>query len=68
MPRFRAHLEDTERADLPKLKWRADLLNFVLTLHELRDVLKTEFRYVRPENQVAFLPFFLKIESLRMTS
>jgi len=42
VPRFRDHLSDTEKSDLPKQQWRANLLNFVLTLHDLRDVLKSQ--------------------------
>jgi len=42
IPRFRGHLEDTEKNELPKLKWRVDLLDFVISLHDLRDILKDE--------------------------
>ena len=45
IPRFRGHLEDTEKNELPKLKWRVDLLDFVISLHDLRDILKEELRY-----------------------
>ena len=45
IPRFRGHLEDTEKNELPKLKWRVDLLDFVISLHDLRDILKDELRY-----------------------
>jgi len=44
-PRFRQHLTDLDnRAKVDKLKWRVDLLDFCLLLHDLKHALKTELK------------------------